>query len=334
MKQICFFLLSLIVVHSVEVKAGKNNILTLEKVKSLVLTASLEEGRPAHISAASGIVKKQDTFFVVSDDENSLFSFTEKSPLTTLPLNPLVLPVEPKARKKVKSDFESILLLSAVDLQPFGGILAMPSGSELNRQKASLIPFTDKSGKMGAAQVIDLAPLFGALRAETKNLNIEGLVIHKGILHLFQRGNGQKGKNGVFEIPTKELITLLEKKKWHPEALHFRPLKTGKLAKVKLTITDAASSKSGILLLAAAEDTSDTYTDGEIKGSVLAILEDVVKGTDDFKILGRLASDIKMEGLFVDSSGKEEIVYLVDDADDPHKPSHLYKLKLNSILSE
>ncbi|MGE3974821.1 MAG: hypothetical protein AB7F59_09880 [Bdellovibrionales bacterium] len=325
-------LFAALMLQSLPANANKKNILVLEKMKPLLLEKSLEKGRPPHVSAASGLVKKDSHFYIISDDENSLFRFAEKSKLEVIPLISKSLPANNVERKKVKSDFESALLFSAEDFEPHGAFLAVPSGSTPQRQQAALIPFKNKSD-LDQPQTIDFAPFYKHFQKYIDELNIEGALIHKNKVHLFQRGNGKKGMSGIFELPVKEFIALLKNKKWDHSLLKFRLLKIGKLDKVRLSITDAANSRKGILLLAAAENTMSTYKDGEVKGSVLAILEENEKQKKgDFKILGRLSPDVKAEGIYVDSSGTEEMIYLVDDADDPAKPSHLYRLKLPNSL--
>ncbi len=310
----------------------KNKILKLDSLRTLSIEKPLQPGRPSHISAASGLVQLDTQFFVISDDENALFSFSETSPIQAIPISKKNLPVESKARKKEKDDHESLAVLPENWLGPRSALLAFPSGSTANRRRASLIPTAAGRGNVEAPLDVDLSPLFLAMESETKDLNIEGVVVLDEKTYFFQRGNGDKGKNGVFDIPNSEFQALLKNRPWKKESLKFRKIKLGKLDKVKLSITDACRFSKGILLLAAAEDTDSTYLDGEVKGTVLAAIEDIENSTD-VKILGRLSPNVKMEGVFVEKRKSEEIAYFVDDADDPSKASQLFRLQLTTILT-
>ena len=54
-------------------------VIKLEHVRDLTLEKPLQDGRGAFVSAASGLVKIKDTFYIAADDETSLFSFDLKS---------------------------------------------------------------------------------------------------------------------------------------------------------------------------------------------------------------------------------------------------------------
>lgn len=78
--------------------------------RTLNLDAASQPGRPAHVSAASGLARSGHSLFVLADDENHLGVFPcEGSGAGNLVrIAEGTLPLDPKPRKRHKPDFESI----------------------------------------------------------------------------------------------------------------------------------------------------------------------------------------------------------------------------------
>ena len=73
----------------------------LKKVRTLDLDQAYQNGRPSHISAASGLVVDEKNFYVIADDELSLAIFPRDGSLGKLtPLFSGTLPLKHKERKK------------------------------------------------------------------------------------------------------------------------------------------------------------------------------------------------------------------------------------------
>lgn len=326
---LCLLLLSL-TAHAQKKKNMKESLhlpaLKIEQIRELTLAKPLSEGRKPYISAASGIAKSGDTFFVVADDENHLFSFTLKDPhLTPHVLLEGTLPADAKKRKDEKPDFEALTLLTPEQWPPYGALLAWPSASTVQRMKAAVVPF-DKNGKLEAAEKSDILPLAYRLQPDSKELNIEGAVVNDGKIFLFQRGNSKKGKNGIFEMSLTAWNNGMKKAEWDGK-LKFESVKMGTLSGVDLTFTDAALTKYGLLVLASAEDTESTFADGQVYGSVLARIVG-----NKAEVLAKFDPITKLEGLTAEETAEGLILWLVDDADSHEQPGKLYKVTVPASI--
>ena len=76
-------------------------------------------------------MRVRDKLYVIADDELHLgvFGVDGEEPLKLVRLLDGDLPASAKKRKKLKPDFESLLLLPASDESPGGSLLALGSGS-------------------------------------------------------------------------------------------------------------------------------------------------------------------------------------------------------------
>lgn len=136
---------------------------------------------PLDLSSASGLVEQNGRVFVVADDEHFVDIYeleTGRRKRLALPLGE-VLPASPVERKRAKADLESLVVLQD------GLLLALGSGSSPARERAVVI---DAVGQV-ALGVVDLQPLYAALREELPMLDIEGACVGGDILRLLHRGN-------------------------------------------------------------------------------------------------------------------------------------------------
>lgn len=300
--------------------------LALVHVQELLLPRPLEEGRGAFISAASGMVEHEGVLYFVSDDEFSLFSQVRGQPLRALALGGGALPVAPGERKRVKPDFESLVLLSETEWPPHGALVAWPSGSKLNRMRAWTIPFLE-DGTPGTPLESNILPLAYKLTSEAGKLNIEGLFVRDGKIFLLQRGNSRESRNGIFRMSLKAWMSGLRSGDWSEGTPEFQEVELGTLDGVRLSLSDAIWTPHGLLGLASAEDTQSPYAKGHVMGSVLVRIVD-----GGSEILGVFPAHVKLEGMLLErelADGSLQLL-LVDDADDEHKPSTLYRATLTS----
>lgn len=257
------------------------------------------------ISAASGLVFVDGRFYIVADDELSLYSYpqTRLGAARAIKLIPGRLPRAKKARKERKPDWEALVVDPVTS-----DILCIPSGSKKNRCRGVVV------SKAGGVRTVNFKKLYQALSQKFSELNIEGAVWVGERLWLFQRGNGKKIQNATIEILAK---SILEK---NPIIRKIRRYDLECLNDVPFSFTDAATDESGIWFLAVAENTNDPVLDGEVLGSVLGRMD------WEGNILSTHALDLrsKPEGLCV--SGKH--FYLVTDDDDRKIPARLYRGKL------
>jgi len=274
--------------------------------------------RPVHsldVRAASGLVKHQNTFYVIADDELTLatFDFGNKSPAQFIPLLKGILPEDPVQRKKLKPDWEALVEINHM-------ILAVPSGSTEHRTIGAYVEKNSISHK------VDFSKIYLELGKSIKELNIEGACVFKNRLKLFQRGNGALGKNAIIDL---DLAGICE------DIQNNIPLKAQRIQSIqdydlgsmngfKLDFTDACTLDETIWFLAVAENSASTYEDGQYHGAILGCLDS--NGTE----IARYEIDCatKPEGLWVERESNRLCFYVVTDADSRNVFASLYFGKL------
>ena len=303
----------------------KSRMLHVESLSPMLLEKPLESGRPSHVSAASGIVELNGRYYINADDEVALFSWKEgEKTVTPFILEKRELGAMNEIRKKFKPDYESLLYLDEKRWPPHGALLVWPSASTEVRLTASLVTLNVQK-KLEQIQKINIQFLAEVLSSQVSRLNIEGLSLYGDTVYMFNRGNG-RGKNlesGYFEMPAKDFLAGLNGKDW-PKKVFFQKVKVGKLNGVKLALADGLWTKYGFLGLAPAEDSADAIADGAVMGTVLVRI-DGKKG----RVIGRFDLDKKFEGFSVREVKDGLEMTLVDDADDPMIPSHIYRTHLS-----
>ena len=135
-------------------------------------------------------------------------------------------------------------------------------------------------------------------------------------MYLFQRGNGINSKNGII-YSNEDIENRLFK---------FVPFDLPKIKNVSSTFTDAILVEDKIYFLASEEDTTSTYDDGEVLGSII--------GTIDLKTM-KLKSSIqisnkhKFEGLTLYKKTATHIeLLLCEDNDSEVLETTIYSLSI------
>jgi len=102
-------------------------MLRAHTLRTLDLAAAAAPGRPAYISAASGLICVKSFIYVIADDEHHLAVFRKDStaPGSLFRLVDGDLPLGAKDRKKKKPDFEALALLPPFESYPHGALLAL-----------------------------------------------------------------------------------------------------------------------------------------------------------------------------------------------------------------
>lgn len=258
------------------------------------------------IGSSSGLVYLEDKLYIISDNSTYLYEYhVIKQQLSKIALveNP-----QENIAKKEKPDFESITLHDE-------DLLVLGSGSTANRNR--LVKYNTKSSRL---KYKDINGLFSMIKKQHSikddELNIEGLIIKNGINYLFQRGNGKSEKNGIF---------CYDETKENPKTT-FIPIDLPKIRNVATTFTDAILVEDTIYFLACAEDTTSTYDDGEVFGSIL--------GTIDLKTLKlenhiQISDKHKFEGLTLYKETATQIeLLLCEDNDTEELVAPIYLLNL------
>lgn len=264
------------------------------------------------IGSASGLLFKNDSLFLISDNSKNLYeySMTSKKLETHLLIENTALPQD-NIPKKIKPDFESITSYGE-DLCVFG------SGSTENRNQ--MVQFN--TYKKQAVKTLDLSDLYASMQSFGNiypgDFNIEGTVFTGEKWFLFQRGNGQKSKNGVFTVEAENLSNEF--------SILFNFYKLPKIKGVQASFTDAVLVDNAIYFLASAENTNSTYNDGEVLGSMIGSID---IQTMQINFTQEISATHKFEGLTIYKKEKDNIQFLLcEDNDTDALQADIYKLTL------
>ena len=263
----------------------------------------------AGISCASGLVYRGNSLFIISDNSSFLYEYH----LLEKELNKIKLYVDSQENipKKDKYDFESIVL-KGNKLHLFG------SGSTSKREKGITYNLKTKT-----IEEKDLSKLYKNIKQTNsisdEDLNIEGALFHNEKWHLFQRGNGANSRNG---------IAVLNDNFDDNGTIDFIPIQLPKIKHVETSFTDAILVEDKIYFLATAEDTSSTYYDGEILGSIIGGMN---SKTFEIEFTKKITDTNKFEGLTLYSKTNDNIEFLLcEDNDSEVLESTIYKLVLTN----
>ncbi|WP_162126138.1 DUF6929 family protein [Flavobacterium phycosphaerae] len=254
------------------------------------------------IAAASGLVYKDDSLFIISDDSTFLYEyrFTDKA------LNKIKLfeDSQESLAKKDKADFESITLFENT-LYIFG------SGS--TKKRDIRVKYHLDSQEIKAKDVSKLhKKLRQTIALDEDELNIEGVIIDTENYYLFQRGNGAQAQNGIFTVNKVD------------KTVRFHLILLPKVNSIEATFTDAVEVDDKVYFTAACEDTTSTYTDGEIYGSFLGCMD---LKTKEVTFVQQIAAKQKFEGLTLFKQTPTQLEFLLcEDNDTEELESVIYKL--------
>jgi hypothetical protein len=260
------------------------------------------------IGSASGLVYKDNSLYIISDNSSFLYEYQiQQKELTKIKL---FENVQENIPKKDKYDFESITL-KGNKLYLFG------SGSTSKREKQMTYNLQTKE-----TEETDLSEIYAKLKKETsisdENFNIEGAIFHNEMLHLFQRGNGAQSRNGIFKIDQHK----------EPFEVQFIPILLPKIKHVETSFTDAILVEDKIYFVATAEDTTSTYHDGEILGSIIGRMDSKTMKID---FTEKISDSHKFEGLTLYNKTENQIEFLLcEDNDTEVLETSIYKLVLKN----
>lgn len=295
-------------------------MLHLTKLRELTLRTPAQPGRPAHLSAASGLVRAGEWLYVIADDELhlGLFPVGGQEPGELVRLFGGALPDARAARKASKPDLEALVLLPASPLFPTGALLALGSASTRRRERAALLPLSAQGTPDGTARALDTSPLATALREALGDVNVEGAIVRGSRLVLLQRANRGGARNALVNVA---LAAVLDPATGPGPGLEVQDVELGAVHGVPLSFTDAALLPDGSLVFSAvAEDTMSSYADGPCVGAAIGII-----GADGgVHHIEHLAQPLKVEGIVGEPHGRSVRLLLVTDADDPAIPGALY----------
>lgn len=257
------------------------------------------------IGSASGLVLKGNSLFIISDNSAFLYEYhmSEKE-LTRIPL---FENAQENILKKDKADFEAITS-KGNQLYLFG------SGSTLKRN--SMLQYnliTKRIFNQDLTKIYNHMKLISGV--SDTNFNIEGALTHKGQWFLFQRGNGILAKNGIFIIEDNENAVPV-----------FHPISLPKIQNREAAFTDAILINDKIHFLAAVENTTSTYDDGEVLGTFYGTIDPLTFQIEETELL---SEKNKFEGIcFYKEDTKTLSFLLCEDNDSDALRSTIYTLTI------
>ncbi len=256
------------------------------------------------ITAASGLVHKENKLYVVSDDELGFISLkvdlSEKAVFHQILDGEL--PENEEERKKKKPDFECLTL--------FGdSLLLISSGSKPHRHQGAIVNL--ENFRMTP---LSFKNVFRELSTLIPELNIEGAVTIGDKVILLQRGNGKMHFNAIIELNLHSFL------KDELNQLKITTVDLGKMNHTPLGFTDATLHENHICFLSVAESSESTYLDGAFLGACFGIM--TIQG----EIIKTIPLDIsaKPEGLSI----IDQYLYVVTDSDSRKVSSKLFKSQL------
>jgi hypothetical protein len=293
-------------------------LITLTPLRTLEIQAPSQPGRPAHVSAASGLVRAGAYLYTVADDENHIGIFPAEGQAAGV-LHRIAegeLPLAKEPRKKRKPDFESIVRLD-------GALLALGSCSRPNRCVGVVVALRSNGG-LGESRRVDLTPLREALESRFGRPNIEGAVVMGDELVLLQRGNKGDKRNARIRLRRDRMMAAIASTgAIGAEAIvDIHEHELGDVDGVPLCFSDGASLPGGRMVFSAiAEDTGDGYADGACSGSGIGVLD----RSGRLERFEPIAAGHKVEGIEVVGEGGGTRLLLVTDADDADVPATLFE---------
>lgn len=293
--------------------------LELTKLRDLDLREAPEQRGPAHLAAASGVVRRGDHVYVIGDDllHVGVFRIAAAGPGEVRRVLEGELPGDDSDREKDKPDLEALTALPPFQGAPHGGLLGLGSGSKEGRDHAFFCPFSSDGALDGEPRTIDFGPVYQRLRGELERINIEGAAVFGERLWLFHRGNEGPAPNAIAEFELADLSgTLSGDLVVDPEELvAINAYELGTLEGVPLCFSDAtALSDDAIVFTASAEG-----DDGEVHGSVVG----TIGGNGDVHRLRTIDRRWKVEGVHASVDAGVVDLLFVCDQDDPDAPSPL-----------
>jgi len=275
-------------------KMNKNELEVFAKIKG--------------VGAASGIFLKENLLYIIGDNSAYLYEYNiNQQQLNKVELLDGFHPSE-NIPKDLKPDFE---VLCHYQNQLF----ILGSGSKPNRNLMACYNLETKKVTRH-----DLTFLYANIRKSTgideENLNIEGAVATESDWYLFNRGNGDANKNGIFKIKGNDLAKA--------SSISFIPIALLKTNNVLVSFTDAVLHQNQIYFIAAAENTTSTYDDGDILGSYLGKI-DLKNFRLDFT--KKISAHQKFEGISFLRQVDEKLEFLLcEDSDSDSLETVIYKV--------
>ena len=140
--------------------------LELRALRELRLAEPSGDGRPAHLCAGSGVVRRGDFAYVIGDDElfHAVFRLSaadEPGELRRALAGEL--PLDHGSRSEAKPDLEALTVLPPFGGHPYGALLGLGSGSAPGRDRGFVWALDAHGELRGEAREVALSPRYGRL---------------------------------------------------------------------------------------------------------------------------------------------------------------------------
>lgn len=262
------------------------------------------------VGAASGLFIKENELYIIGDNSAYLYQYhiVEKE-LSEIELLDGFHPSE-NIPKNLKPDFEVLCHFQ-------DQLFVIGSGSKPNR--CMMVTYHLETKKITRR---NLTSLYKHIKKSTgcddENFNIEGAIATENNWYLFNRGNGTTNKNGIFKLQGADLA--------NAKLTAFIPIVLFKNNNVLVSFTDAVLHQNQIYFIAAAENTTSTYEDGEILGSYLGKID-----VENFQLAftKKISGHQKFEGItFFKQKGERLEFLLCEDTDTEVLETVIYRVLL------
>lgn len=279
-------------------------------------------GSPAHLSAASGIVRRGVFAYVIGDDllDLGVFDLSGAGPGRLRQV--LSDDTGDMDGKGKKPDLEALTALPPFGSASYGALLGLGSGSHDHRDRGFFWALAADGSLDGDPREIDFKPLYEMLRKELGEINVEGASVFGDRLWIFHRGNKGDAPNTVAELALEPLFDSLQGDLVvdHEELDEVRAYDLGDLDGTDLCFSDASPLFDRLVVFtASAEVDSDDAEDGTIRGSVVGTID----GEGEVHRLREIDRRWKVEGVHAQvDTGVIDFAFVCDQ-DDPDVPSPL-----------
>jgi hypothetical protein len=295
--------------------------LELRRLRDLDLRYPPDDGLPAHVASASGVVRRGDFVYVIGDDllQVAIFEIAAGGPGRALKVLPGDLPADGELRAERKPDLEALTALPPVEGEPHGGLLGIGSGSNPSRDRGFFCSFAADGSLDEDPREIDMHPVYEALRDEMDGeVNIEGAAVLGVRLWLLHRGNEGRERNAVAEFELEDLSRSLagDLVVTPSELRSLRAYELGDLDGVPVCFSDATMLSDDLICFTASAEDAES---GDIRGSVVGTID----AGGRVRRLRTIDPRWKVEG--VDAAVNTGVIdfLFVCDQDDPGAPSPL-----------
>ena len=276
------------------------------------------------IPSGSGIEKWQDKIYIIGDDSNYLFELNNQWEIT----NSIQLfdrPTDEKKRiiKRIKPDLEAMTLV------PPSHLLALGSGSLPELRDVGVLMNLAAPDEL---EYLNFNDMYEMLRSITSQVNIEGACNVDDKIILLNRGDNEHSNQLIITDWNRKQLSIEKQLDIHFLDLpQIENTNSGFTGCVHLPETDL------MIFCASAEDTSNGYDDGLVKGSLIGVMQNFTAqiANHDLKISEIIVPEffkgLKIESVCIDEFLGGDNVTILAVAEDDSGKTELMRL-LRSLL--